>query len=181
MATTTLQKNARSNPAGSLIIKFLSGKFDALRYLPKLARGVLQFGADGELAATDTPELNGITIRGRIRRTVGALTPAAITTAGAGTYTAANIATGVITRDPSGAGRTDTTDTAANLISGLSLTTNYDAVECLLVNTADAAETITLAGGTGVTLKGTITCERDTVIRLAFTRTGAAAVTVRQV
>lgn len=181
MAISSLQKNARSNPAGALIIKYLSGKFDALRYLPKLVRGVLQFGTDGKLAATDTPELNGITVRGLIRRSTAELTAANITTAGAGTYTAANLATGVITRDPAGAGRTDTTDTAANLISGLGLTANYQERECLIVNTADANETITLAGGTSVTLKGTITVEQNTAIRIAILRTSGTTVTVRQV
>lgn len=108
-------------------------------------------------------------------------TAANITTAGAGTYTAANLLTGRITRDPTGGDRTDTTDTAANLISGLGLDANYRERECLIVNTADAAETITLAGGVGVTLKGAITIERDTAIRIAILRTGAAAVTIRQV
>lgn len=176
MATSRLSKTASN---GALILRYLKGKFDALRYLPRLARGVLQFNSAGELIAEDTPELNGVTIRGVIRRNTGALTPANITTAGAGTYTAANVATGVITRNTSGANRTDTTDTAANLITALGLTTNYAAFECLLVNTATAAETITLAGGTGVTLSGSITVGQNQVARLVFTRTGDSAVNVR--
>lgn len=110
-------------------------------------------------------------------------TVANITTAGAGTYTAANLLTGRITRDPNGANRTDTTDTAANIIAaaGLALTADYQEKDCLIVNTADAAETITLAGGVGVTLKGAITIEQNTAIRIAILRTGAAAVTIRQV
>lgn len=109
------------------------------------------------------------------------LTSAAITTAGAGTYTAAQLALGQILRDPTGANRTDTTDTAANIISALGLTELYVERDCMIVNTADQAETITLAGGTGVTLKGTITVEQDTAIRIAILRTGSATVTIRQV
>lgn len=59
MSTTSLQKNSRSNPPGSLIIKYLLGKFDAIRYLPKLAYGFLQFNSAGELHATDAPTVNG--------------------------------------------------------------------------------------------------------------------------
>lgn len=105
----------------------------------------------------------------------------ALATVGAGTYTAALLATGTIRRDPAGDDRTDTTDTAANIISALGLDADYKEATVLIVNTAEAAETITLAGGTGVTLKGAITVEQNTAIRLAFLRTGAAAVTVRQV
>lgn len=106
-----------------------------------------------------------------------------ITTAGAGTYTAAQLASGFIQRDPNGAGRTDTTDTAANLIAstGLNLTGDGQEAQCIVQNTADAAETITLAGGTGVTLKGAITVEQNCAIRIAVLRTSATTVCVRQV
>lgn len=43
----------------------------------------------------------------------------AITTAGAGTWTGAAIATGIIARSGPGAGYTDTTDTAANIVAAL--------------------------------------------------------------
>ena len=104
-----------------------------------------------------------------------------LTTAGAGTYTAALLAGGTIRRDPSGAARTDTTDTAANLISALGLDADYKEASALIVNTADAAETITLAGGSGVTLKGAITVEQNTAIRIAILRTSSTTVTIRQV
>lgn len=75
-----------------------------------------------------------------------------IVTAGAGTYTAAQLmAGGVINRDPTGASRTDTTATAAELVAaGL---TAGRSVQLLIRNAADAAENITVAGGTGVTLR----------------------------
>jgi hypothetical protein len=119
-------------------------------------------------------------ITGRIKYAPSA-TPANIVTAGAGTYLAADILTGVITRDPTGANRTDTTDTAANLIESLGLTANYQEHHCVIVNTADAAETITLAGGTNVTLKGAITIAQNQSTRIAIMRTGAAAVCIREI
>lgn len=104
-----------------------------------------------------------------------------VTTAGAGTYTAAGFATGLIKRDPNGASRTDTTPTAAQLIAGLSLTADYQYKFCTIHNNADAAETITLAGGTSVTLKGAITCEQSCVIRLCVVRTSSTTVAIRAV
>lgn len=104
-----------------------------------------------------------------------------ITTAGAATYTAAQLAGGLITRDPNGAARTDTTDTAANLIAaaGLNLANNGDTVSCDLINTADAAEAITLAGGTGVTVANAgQTIGQNESARLVFRRTSATAVTL---
>jgi ribosomal protein L30E len=54
MATTVLSKN--SSP-GAIMLKTLLGKFDALRYLPKLARGVLMFNTAGDLVADSQPSL----------------------------------------------------------------------------------------------------------------------------
>ena len=76
-----------------------------------------------------------------------------VTTAGAGTYTAAALYGGRITRDPTGAARTDTTGTAAAIVGAISGATVGDMFACLVENTADAAEAITLAGGAGVTLE----------------------------
>ena len=42
------------------MLKVLVKKFDALRYLPKLAYGFLQFNSAGELEATDTPTVKGL-------------------------------------------------------------------------------------------------------------------------
>jgi len=105
----------------------------------------------------------------------------ALATGGAGTYLAAALLSGIITRDPAGANRTDTTDTAANLVAGLGLTANYQEVFCLIVNTADGAETITLAGGTGVTLQTAITIARYCVTRLSIVRTSSTTVCIREV
>lgn len=106
----------------------------------------------GGVTVTD----GGLVVRGssRIRE---AMTLSNITTAGAGTYTAAQLVGGIITRDPTGAGRTDTTATGAELeaeiiAQGMALA-NDDVIICYVINTADAAETITLAAGaSGMTL-----------------------------
>ena len=77
-------------------------------------------------------------------------TPTSISTAGNVTITVANLLSGIIVRDPNGAGRTDTLDTAANIVAGVpGRASNGDIVRVWVVNGADAAETITLAAGTG--------------------------------
>lgn len=108
---------------------------------------------------------------------VPALTPTVLGTAGAETYTAAQLGGGIIERDPNGAGRTDTTDTAANLIAALKLDVNGETATCVLINTADAAEALTLAGGSGVTVKNALqTVGQNESAILLCRRTGAAAV-----
>lgn len=80
------------------------------------------------------------------------LTVTTITTAGAATYTAAQMLGGIILRDPAGAGRTDVTPTAAQIVAAITDAAAEDSFDCWLVNTADAAEAIALSAGTGVTL-----------------------------
>jgi hypothetical protein len=132
------------------------------------------------LAVSGASALVDVTTTG-LEKTAPSATPTNLTTNTDLTYTAAQLAVGIITRDPNGGARTDTTDIAANLITGLGLSADYQERYCTIVNTADAAETITLAGGTGVTLKGAITIAQNQATRLAFFRTGAAAVCVREV
>lgn len=76
-------------------------------------------------------------------------TPTSLATAGAETYTAAQLLTGIIVRDPAGAGRTDTLDTAAAIVAAVAGAAVGDTLVVHIVNGADAAETITLAAGTG--------------------------------
>lgn len=172
MSTTVLLKKATAN---ALKVYTTIRKFDALRYLPNLAFGFLQFNSAGELTATTDPVIEGNL------KFAPAATASNITTAGAGTYTAAHLANGLITRDCNGAGRTDTTDTAENIITSLALTANYQERHVVVVNTSDQAETITLAGGTGVTLKGSITVVQNTATKLAIMRTAADKVTIREI
>lgn len=100
----------------------------------------------------------GTVFKGRILENKAAK---ATTTAGTRTIGADEILGGISLRDPNGAGRTDTLDTAANIKTALG-----DAgadlrvgttLEFTIVNNADANETITIAVGTGITAKGTAT------------------------
>jgi hypothetical protein len=79
------------------------------------------------------------------------------TTAGAVTYTAAELVGGLILRDPAGAGRSDVTPTAALIVAGIAGAIVGSSFEFIIRNDADAAETITLTAGAGVTLSGTMT------------------------
>lgn len=76
-------------------------------------------------------------------------TPVSDATAGARTWTAAEILSGILVRDPNGAGRTDVLPTAALLVAALPTCQVGDVVEVLVVNGADAAETITISAGAG--------------------------------
>lgn len=77
--------------------------------------------------------------------------PAAATnaTAGAVTLTAAEILGGIVVVDCAGAGRTYTLPTAALLVAAIPGAQVGDVVRCLIVNGSDAAESITLAAGSG--------------------------------
>jgi len=75
--------------------------------------------------------------------------PLVDSTAGAKTYAAADVLSGLIVRDPNGAGRTDTFPTAALLVAAIPGAAVGDKIRCKIVNNADAAETITLQAGSG--------------------------------
>ena len=78
-----------------------------------------------------------------------------LATAGAHTYTTAQLLTGLIKRDPAGASRSDTMPAATAIIAAfptLSVGSTGASAACRLINVADAAETITLVGGTGVSV-----------------------------
>lgn len=76
-------------------------------------------------------------------------TPTSITTAGNVTYTAAQLLSGIIVRDPAGGARTDTLPTAALLVAAIPGAEVGDTVKCYLINGADGAEAITVAVGAG--------------------------------
>lgn len=102
-----------------------------------------------------------------------------VTTAGAHTYTAAQLRTRLITRDPVGSDRTDVTDTAANLVANIPLTVDGETFEVTLINTADAAETITMSGGDSVTVVNAgQTIAQNESAKLLFRRTSATAVSL---
>lgn len=82
-------------------------------------------------------------------------------TAGAKTWTAANLIGGLLLRDPNGDARSDVTPTAAALVAGIAGCIVGSSFEFIVRNTADAAETITLTAGNGVTLSGTMTIAQN--------------------
>ena len=102
-----------------------------------------------------------------------------VTTAGAGTLTAANLFTQKINRDPTGADRTDTTATAALIIAGSpGLPGDGDSFQCWYRNTADADEQVVLVGGTGVTVMGDAVVGPAKQVHLSFVRDSSTAVTM---
>lgn len=108
---------------------------------------------------------------------VGFGVPVTITTAGVVAYTAAQLLSGLILRNPSGAGRADTLPTAALLaaaIKGVKVGSTFDVT---IRNTATAAETITASVATGVTISGTATIAQNNskTFRIVFTNVTAGS------
>lgn len=103
-----------------------------------------------------------------------------LSTAGALTYTARQILDGLILRDPNGAGRSDVTPTATEILAQIQAPRVGEYFEFTVRNTADASEAITLTAGTGVTLSGTMTIAQNNTKRFRAVITGTAtpAVTV---
>lgn len=103
-----------------------------------------------------------------------------IATAGAVTYTARQILDGLILRDPNGAGRSDVSPTATEILAQIQAPRVGEFFEFDVRNTADASETITLTAGTGVTLSGTMTIGQNNTkrFRVQITGTATPAVTV---
>lgn len=113
-----------------------------------------------------------------------AVAPTAIATAGDHTLTADQLFSVEIARDPSGGNRTDTSDTAANIILAMTargLTANGSSFRAKLTNTADAAESITLAAGSGVTATGTgsdlVVSQNESAV-LEFSKVSATVVSM---
>lgn len=108
------------------------------------------------------------------------LTAGAISTAGAGTLTGAAIATGIINRTGPGAGYTDTTDTAANILTALAGNAPANSIvhgntfRLLFVNTVAFA--MTFAAGAGVVAgSGTLNVAASTWREYLFTILNAQA------
>ena len=99
-------------------------------------------------------------------------------TVGVVTYTAAQLLGGLILRDPNGAGRSDVSPTAALIIAALGNYQVGSSFEFTIRNTADAAETITLTAGAGVTLSGTMTIAQNNSKRFKVVVTASTTVTI---
>lgn len=77
------------------------------------------------------------------------LTATSDATAGARTYTAAEILGGIIVRDTNGASRSDVLPTAALLVAAMPGCAVGDTIRCWIINGADAAEVLTIGAGSG--------------------------------
>jgi hypothetical protein len=107
------------------------------------------------------------------------LAPTTVVTAGAATYTAAALLGGLILRDPTGASRSDVTPTAALIIAAMNEAGVEDSFEFNIINTADAAETITVTAGAGVTLvPATQAIAQDKTGKFLVRLTAADAITI---
>lgn len=131
------------------------------------------------LDARRTPERNSPLLSGL---SLPKTSPSTEATAGAVTYTAAQLLGGLILRDPAGAARSDVTPTAALVraaIPGAEVGTSF---EFTIKNTADAAETITVTAGSGATLSGTMTIAQNNskrfLLRLTNVTPGSEAYTL---
>lgn len=109
-----------------------------------------------------------------------------LTTAGAGTLTAALLLGALIVRSGPTAAFTDTTDTAANIISAIQTGAPSAAIgfsfDVYIVNNTGNANTTgyaqTIAGGTGVTASGLLSIAPNCVGLFRVIWSGASAVTV---
>lgn len=111
-----------------------------------------------------------------------------LTTVGAGTWTAAQIAAGIITRTGPVGGYTDTIDSADNIIAALGGNGSADVTqgttfEVTFINTV--AQAMTLAAGTGITLDtingtGVVNCAASLARTYLFTINNASRLTVQQ-
>lgn len=103
-------------------------------------------------------------------------------TAGARTWTAAELLGGLLLRDPNGAARTDVLPTAALLVAELDHPAVGQVYPVVLRNTADADETVTLSAGSGGTLAATFTIAqgetRAFLVRLTNVSGGTETYTV---
>ena len=80
------------------------------------------------------------------------------TTSGASTYTGAGVVNGVILRSGNTSGVTDVTPTATLLLASMNNPAIGDTFVFYVRNLNTSTGTVTLSGGTNVTLSGTTTC-----------------------
>jgi hypothetical protein len=152
------------------------GKADDAGTWPEYARGVVveAAGAENDLCSVKLigPFPKGAAIGQRN------ITASTITTADVVTYTAAQLLGGLILRDPNGGARSDVTPTAALIIAAMKQAGVGNAFEFTIRNDADASETITVTGGTDVTLSGTMTIAQNNMKRFLCLVTASTTVTI---
>tara|TARA_A100001201_G_scaffold37882_3_gene39765 strand:- start:4344 stop:5819 length:1476 start_codon:yes stop_codon:yes gene_type:complete len=190
-----------SGQAGSVIVtsgKSASGTDGDIQlktYTGSTATAALTIAAEGQNVTVDTGDLIMSTGNVYMRNSsnpdvIKYQGDPDVTDDGTSAITADNILTGIITCTPTG-DRSKATDTAANLVSGLSLNVNNDSFDFSLINLATSGgHNVTLTGGTGVTLVGNmvIFCQdaADDAVsvgvgRFRIRRTGSSAVTIYRI
>ena len=81
--------------------------------------------------------------------------------AGVKTYTAAELLSGYIIRDPAGSDRSDVFPAATDIVAAIPNAAVNDSFRFVIKNAADAEETITMTAGSGITITGTATIARN--------------------
>ena len=109
---------------------------------------------------------------------IGQTTVTTEATAGAVTYTAAELLGGLILRDCAGGARSDVTPTAVAIVAAINQAGVGNSFEFTIRNTSNAAETLTLTAGTDVTLSGTMTIAQNNSKRFLCVITSSTAATI---
>lgn len=91
--------------------------------------------------------------------------PTNITTAGAVTYTAAQIVGGIILRDCNGGGRTDVLPSATNLLAALPGLNIGDTIKCRIINTSTGATSITISADSSGGFDAAQTATSKTIVQ----------------
>jgi hypothetical protein len=182
--TSKLRMNGALGIGGFVLPEYVdaadAGKGKTAAAALAYARGLVieASGAEDDLASVLlVGQVPGITQTGWFTTTV-----TTDVTAGAHTYTIAELLGGLILRDPTGGARSDVSPTAALIVAGVAGAIVGTSFEFTIRNTADAAETITLTAGAGVTLSGTMTIAQNNskrfLARLDNIGAGTEAVTI---
>ena len=183
IGVSKLQMNAALAVNGIVLAEYVSaadaGKGKTAVAAPAYARGLV---LEASSAEDDLASVLLLPVNPGVTALTSVTTVTTEATAGAHTYTAAELVGGLILRDPAGASRSDVTPAAADIVAEISGAIVGSSFEFTVRNAADAAETITLTAGAGVTLSGTMTIAQNNSKRflaVCTNVTGAAeAVTI---
>jgi len=115
--------------------------------------GIITLGTSAALGLTNSQFNGSVTVKGNLSRSN---TTAIYSTAGPQTYTAQDLYDGYILRNCSGANRTDTTPSAAQIVAIIPGAIAGSSIDFTIKNTSNTTfETLSIVGGTGVTLEKT--------------------------
>lgn len=142
--------------------------------------GTLQFGNGPALTLTQSSSTlqSELTIQGNFSRKYSTTNTNTATNI---VYSAIQLLNGIIFRDPNGANRIDTTDTATNIVNIVTDAVVGSSIRCVIENISDAlGEIITINGGTGVTLNSPLILKpgNRAEILLIFDNIGSPAITL---